>query len=174
MTLAELCEAALQRSDNTAGNWLLRDHRRTAAVTDFARSSVTTAPGSTAGRPSSTRRYRAIRGTPARRVRSAPGYQRLLTGDAWRPAARPTRRWMRGNQTSSLRAGLPPRWTSADKTGSGDYGSTNDVGVVYGPDGRRAVLSIMTRSQSDDPKADALRPLIGELTALVLPYVIGG
>jgi beta-lactamase class A len=79
--------------------------------------------------------------------------------------------WMRANQTSSLRAGLPPRWTSADKTGSGDYGSTNDVGIVSGPDGRRAVLSIMTRSRTDDPKAEALRPLIGEVTTLVLPYL---
>jgi beta-lactamase class A len=67
---------------------------------------------------------------------------------------------------------LPPQWTSADKTGSGDYGSTNDVGVVYGPDGRRAALSIMTRSQSDDPKAQALRPLIGELTALLMPHLM--
>ena len=78
---------------------------------------------------------------------------------------------MRGNQTSSLRAGLLPRWTSADKTGSGDYGSTNDVGVVYGPDGRRALLSIMTRSQANDPKAENLRPLIGEVATLVLPYL---
>ena len=37
--------------------------------------------------------------------------------------------------------------------------------------GRRAVLSIMTRSQTDDPNADALRPLIGEVTTLVLPYL---
>ena len=40
---------------------------------------------------------------------------------------------MRANQTSSMRAGLPPGWTTADKTGSGDYGSTNDVGIAYGP-----------------------------------------
>jgi beta-lactamase class A len=73
--------------------------------------------------------------------------------------------WMRGNVTSSMRAGLPAGWTSADKTGSGDYGSTNDVGIAYGPDGRKLLLAIMTRSASDDPKAENLRPLIGELTA---------
>ncbi|MDT5070916.1 MAG: hypothetical protein QOH82_236, partial [Mycobacterium sp.] len=33
------------------------------------------------------------------------------------------------------------------------------------------VLSIMTRSRTDDPKAEALRPLIGEVTTLVLPYL---
>jgi beta-lactamase class A len=73
--------------------------------------------------------------------------------------------WMRGNVTSSMRAGLPSGWTSADKTGSGDYGSTNDVGIGDGPDGRKLLLSMMTRSATDDPKAETMQPLIGELTA---------
>ena len=54
---------------------------------------------------------------------------------------------MRANQTSSMRAGLPEGWTTADKTGNGDYGSTNDVGIAYGPDGQRVLLAIMTRAQ---------------------------
>ena len=76
---------------------------------------------------------------------------------------------MRGNQTSSMRAGFPPGWTSADKTGSGDYGSTNDVGVAYGPEGQRLLLAVMTRSAADDPDAPNLRPLIGELATLLIP-----
>ena len=80
---------------------------------------------------------------------------------------------MRANQTSSMRAGLPEGWTTADKTGNGDYGSTNDVGIAYGPDGRRVLLSVMTRTRSDDPKAPNNRPLIGELSALLLPWLIG-
>ncbi|MDT5335808.1 MAG: beta-lactamase class [Mycobacterium sp.] len=175
MTIAELCEAALQHSDNTAGNWLLRLIGGPSSVTDFAR-----ALGDDRTRLDrwETDLNSAIPGDP--RDTSTPralgaGYERLLTGDVLAPAQRDQlERWMRGNQTSSLRAGLPPRWTSADKTGSGDYGSTNDVGIVYGPDGRRAVLSIMTRSQTDDPKADALRPLIGDVTKLVLPYLSAG
>ena len=39
-----------------------------------------------------------------------------------------------------MRAGLPQGWTTADKTGNGDYGSTNDVGVAYGPDEGRLLL----------------------------------
>ena len=80
---------------------------------------------------------------------------------------------MRANQTSSVRTALPPGWTTADKTGSGDYGSTNDVGVAYGPAGQRLLLAIMTRSRADDPKAQSLRPAIGEATSLLMPELLG-
>jgi beta-lactamase class A len=101
------------------------------------------------------------------------GFRNLLTGDVLGgPQRRQLEAWMRANQTSSMRAGLQLGWTSADKTGSGDYGSTNDVGIAYGSQGRRALLAMMTRSQADDPKAENLRPLIGELTALVLPTLL--
>lgn len=175
MTIAELCEAGLQRSDNTAGNWLLRIIGGPSSVTTFAR---TLGDDRTRLDRWETELNTAIPGDP--RDTSTPralggGYQRLLTGDALGPERRDQlERWMRANQTSSLRAGLPPGWTSADKTGAGDYGSTNDVGVVYGPGGRRAALAIMTRSQTDDPNAESLRPLIAEVTTLVLPYLSNG
>ena len=73
-----------------------------------------------------------------------------------------------------MRAGLPPAWTSADKTGSGDYGSTNDIGIAYGPGGRNLLVAIMTRSAADEPQAENQRPLIGELTAQVLSTLAPG
>jgi beta-lactamase class A len=170
MTLDELCQAALQVSDNTAGNLLLKTIGGPPAITAFARS---------IGDPSSrldrweTELNSAIPGDP--RDTSTPealggGYRDLLTGDALAPPQRQQLEdWTRANETSSVRAGLPPEWTTADKTGSGDYGSTNDVGVAYGPAGQRVLLAIMTRSKADDPKAQNLRPLIGELTTLLLP-----
>lgn len=172
MTLAELCSAALQLSDNAAMNVLLRVVGGPSAVTDFARSIgdertrldrwETELNSAIPGDPRDTSTPRAL----------GSGFERLLTGDVLATAQRDQlEQWMRDNQTSSLRAGLPRRWTSADKTGSGDYGSTNDIGVVYGAGGWRALLSIMTRSQADDPKAENLRPLIGEVAALVLPYL---
>lgn len=173
MTLAQLCQAALQRSDNTAANLLLKAIGGPAAVTAFARSVG----------DERTRLDRwevelnsAIPGDP--RDTSTPsalavGYRAVLAGDALSP---PQRRlledWMRANQTSSMRTGLPEGWTTADKTGSGDYGSTNDAGIAFGPEGQRLLLVMMTRSQADDPKAENLRPLIGELTGLVLPSLL--
>ena len=173
LTLSELCIAALQRSDNTAGNMLLKAIGGPPAITAFARS---------IGDPE-TRLDRwevelnsaipgDLRDTSTPRAIGG-GYRNLLIGDALGASARAQlEEWMRGNQTSSARAGLPQGWTTADKTGSGDYGSTNDIGIAYGPDGRKILLAIMTRSLADDPKAENLRPLIGELTAAALPWLI--
>ena len=65
------------------------------------------------------------------------------------------------NETSSVRAGLPPGWTTADKTGNGDYASTNDIGIAYGPDRQRLLLAVMTRTATDDPKLRTTVPSSG-------------
>lgn len=170
MTLSELCVAAVQQSDNAAANLLLGTLGGPQAITDFARSIgddrsrldrwETELNSAIPGDPRDTTTPRAI-GT---------GYRTLLTGDALPEAERRLlEEWLRGNQTSSMRAGLPDGWTTADKTGSGDYGTSNDVGIAYGPDGRRLLLSLMVRSSGADPDAPSLRPLIGELAALLVP-----
>jgi beta-lactamase class A len=174
MTLAELCAAAVQVSDNAAGNLVLQTIGGPSAITDFARS---------IGDPR-TRLDRweidlnsAIPGDP--RDTSTPnalgnGYRTLLTGDVLAPPQRQQLEdWLRGNETSSIRAGLPEGWSTADKTGNGDYGSTNDIGIAYGPQGQRLLLAVMTRSQANDPKASNNRALMGEVAALLVPALLG-
>ncbi len=173
MTLAELCQAALQQSDNAAANILLSRIGGPQAITAFARSI-----GDQRSRLDrwETELNSAIPGDP--RDTSSPqplgeGFRMLLTGDALAaPQREQLQSWMRANTTSSMRAGLPSGWTSADKTGSGDYGSTNDVGIAYGPAGQRILLAIMTRSQANDPKSENMRELIGELTSYVMPTLL--
>jgi beta-lactamase class A len=172
MTLAELCAAALQVSDNTAANLLLQTIGGPQAVTAFARDIGDDTTRLDRWEPELNT---AIPGDP--RDTSTPralgtGYRNLLDGGDGAALGDSSRQqlqdWMRANQTSTVRAGLPTGWTTADKTGTGDYGSTNDVGIAYGPTGQRLLLSIMTRSAADDPNAPSLRRLIGELTPLVL------
>ncbi len=173
MTLDELCQAAVQVSDNTAGNLLLKTIGGPPAITAFARSIgddrtrldrwETELNSALPGDPRDTSTPEALGG----------GYRNLLTGDALAPPQRQQlETWLRANETSSVRPGLPPGWTTADKTGNGDYASTNDVGMAYGPDGGRILLSIMTRTTTDDPKAPNNRPLIGQLTSLVMPALL--
>ena len=41
-----------------------------------------------------------------------------------------------------------------------------------GPAGQRVLLSILTRSKANNPEAGNMRPLIGELTTLVMPTLL--
>lgn len=168
MPLAQLCAAAVQRSDNAAANLLLRAIGGPPAITDFARSIgddrtrldrwETDLNTAIPGDPRDTSTPRALGG----------GIQNLLTGMVLDEAhRRQLEEWMRGNTTSTMRAGLPAGWTTADKTGTGDYGSTNDIGIAYGPRGQRVLLSIMTHCASANPDADPLRPLIADVAGLV-------
>jgi len=174
MTLAELSAAALQHSDNTAGNLLLSTIGGPPAITAFARSI-----GDQQSRLDrwETELNSAIPDDP--RDTSTPaalttGFRALLTGNVLSPAQRDRQLdWMRANATSALRAGLPAGWNSADKTGSGDYGTSNDVGVLFGPNGQRVLLAIMVRSRSADAEVATLRPLVAPITAAVLPALLG-
>lgn len=174
LPLDELCRAVLQRSDNTAANMLLGAIGGPPAITEFARSIGDERTrldrweielnSALPGDPRDTTTPHAFGG----------GIRAILTGDVLDEAhRRQLEDWMRGNLTSRMRAGLPPGWTSADKTGSGDFASTNDIGIVFGPNGERILLAVMTRTQSDDPKAPALGQLIADVTTLALPTLRG-
>ena len=174
LSLNELCQAVLQRSDNTAANMLLSVIGGPPGITEFARSIgdertrldrwETELNSALPGDPRDTTTPRAY----------GDGIRAILTEDILDEAHRTQLEdWMRGNVTSRMRAGLPPGWTSADKTGTGEFASTNDIGIVYGPNGERILLAIMTRTRSDNPNADALGQLIADLTTLALPTLRG-
>jgi beta-lactamase class A len=145
MTIAELCAAALQHSDNSAANMLLDALGGPPVLTAFARSI-----GDTAFRLDrrETELNTALPGDPRDTCTPramARNLQVLLTGNAL-----PTRQrdqlvaWMLGNTTGAtrIRAAVPADWRVADKTGSGDYGTANDIGVAWPPAGAPIVMAI--------------------------------
>ena len=145
MTVAELCEAAITVSDNTAANMLLASAGGPAAVTAFARrigDDVTrldrtepTLNEGTPGDPRDTSTPRAmaqtLRTVLLGKALSDPSRGRLVA-------------WMTATSTGAgrLRAGLPADWRLAHKTGTGRLGGTNDIGVAWPP--RRAPLVMVT------------------------------
>ena len=156
MTLAELCEAAITVSDNTAANLLLASAGGPAGVTAFARriGDDTTRldriepalNDAIPGDPRDTSTPRAM----------AQTLRRLMLGDALSDAGRAQLvRWMTANTTGArrLRAGVPSDWRVADKTGTGDLGSTNDIGVLWPP--RRAPLVVVAYLTDCKAPADA-------------------
>jgi beta-lactamase class A len=75
--------------------------------------------------------------------------------------------WLLANTTSAnrFRAGLPKEWTLADKTGTGDYGTTNDVGITWPPGRKPIVLTVL--STKHDSAAPADEPLVADTAALL-------
>jgi beta-lactamase class A len=172
MTVAELCAAAVQYSDNTAANLLMKMLGGPPAVTAFARSS-----GDDVFRLErwETELNTAIPGdlrdttTPAAMAASV---ERLVLDNALGAAQREQlKTWLLGNTTSTERflAGVPAGWKVGDKTGSGSYGTTNDVGVLWPPAGAPLVLAVYLTFPEKDAKgrndvvASATRIAVGAL-----------
>src|SRR6185295_10766356 len=89
-------------------------------------------------------------------------FQKLVLGDALPPDKRALiTDWMARSTTGAkrIRAGFPADWKVVDKTGSGDYGRTNDVAVVWSPSGVPHVVAILSDrvgGGSEAPANDAL------------------
>jgi beta-lactamase class A len=145
MTLAEICAAALDYSDNTAANQILSALGGPHAVTAFARSlgdRVTrldrTEPSLNEAMPGDPRDTT----TPAA---MAANLRALLLGKTLAPASRAQlTRWMIGNKTGDarLRAGFPHDWRIGDKTGSGDHGTANDIAIAWPPKGKPIIVAV--------------------------------
>ncbi|RJG12160.1 class A beta-lactamase [Pseudomonas cavernicola] len=156
MTVAELCAAAVQYSDNTASNLLMKLLGGPAGVTAYARSIgdaefrldrwETDLNTAIPGDPRDT-------STPEAMGRSV---QRLALGDALQaPQREQLQTWLRGNTTGAtrIRAGVPSAWQVGDKTGTGDYGTTNDIAVLWPPQRAPVVVAVYVTQQAQDAKA---------------------
>jgi beta-lactamase class A len=159
MTVSAICAAALQYSDNTAANLMIRLLGGTGAVTDFARSIgderfrldrwETALNDAVPGDPRDT-------STPAAMLADL----RLATLGGFLPAPRRAQlvTWMKGCTTGfkRIRAALPAGWIVADKTGTGDYGTANDIAVVWPPGRPPIILAVYTTQEKQNaPSNDA-------------------
>lgn len=155
LSLAELCQAALQYSDNTAANLLIDAAGGTEAVTAYARA---IGDGEFRLDRRETELNEAIPGDP--RDTSTPqamgrSLHALLIGNALPPKQRAVlKEWMLGNTTGGkrIRAVTPANWQVADKTGSGDYGTTNDVAVLWPETGGPICLCVYFTQPAQDAK----------------------
>ncbi|HDT1423325.1 TPA: serine hydrolase, partial [Klebsiella pneumoniae subsp. pneumoniae] len=75
--------------------------------------------------------------------------------------------WLKGNTTgsASIRAGLPKSWVVGDKTGSGDYGTTNDIAVIW-PE-NHAPLVLVTYFTQPEQKAESRRDILAAAAKIV-------
>lgn len=136
MTMAQLCEAAITLSDNTAANLMLASFGGPSGLTGFTR-----ALGD--------RFTRLDRNEPLLNE-ATPGDERdtttpsamlglmkkLLVDKTLKSASREQlTAWLLANTTGAkqIRAGLPNGWRVGDKTGAGGHGTGNDIAIVWPP-----------------------------------------
>jgi beta-lactamase class A len=169
MTLAEICDAAVTLSDNTAGNLMFASFGGPSGLTSYMRSLgdrttrldriETELNEAKPGDPRDTTTPAAMLGT----------MQRLLIGDALSAPSRDRLiGWLLASKTGArrLRAGLPADWRVGDKTGTGNNGTVNDVAIAF-PPGRAPILiaAYYTESTISD---DARNTVIAEAGRLAV------
>jgi beta-lactamase class A len=173
MTLEALCAAAIELSDNTAANLILKTIGGPNGVTSYARSLGDS-------------QTRLDRFEPDLNV-SAPGderdtttprsmladLQQLLLGNALSTASRQKLQdWMLACETGNnmIRAGLPNEWRLGHKTGNGSSGATNDIAIVWPPSKAPVLMVVYSfgSTASIDVRtgaiADTARMIVAELT----------
>ncbi|OWO93545.1 class A beta-lactamase [Rhizobium esperanzae] len=172
MTIAELCEAAVTVSDNTAGNLLLESFGGPPALTDWLRSigdGTTrldrTEPTLNEGRkddPRDTTSPDAMLDTLGNltlgSVLAEPSSDRLIA-------------WLVASTTGKerLRAGLPQDWKVGDKTGTGPNGSLGDIAVIWPPD-RGPIVAAVYIAEATAP-AKELNPVFAEVGRMIVEMV---
>ncbi|BCJ62977.1 class A beta-lactamase [Micromonospora endophytica] len=172
MSLRAIADAAVRYSDNTAGNLLLDRLGGPAGFQQVLRDigDEVTEPArwetelneATPGDTRDTSTPRAL----------ATSLKTYAVDDALTAEDRAVLvDWLKGNTTGdkTIRAGTPDGWQVGDKTGSGGYGTRNDIAVIWPPDRAPIVLAVLSsRSDKDAERDDALLARATELTLTAL------
>lgn len=172
MSVSELCEAAITRSDNTAANLLLASLGGPVEVTAFVRTigdPVTRLdriePALNEGKEGDPRDTT----TPSA---MASDFRSLIAGDALKPRSRDQLiAWLVGNKTGDtrLRAGLPAGWRVGDKTGMGDGGTANDVAVIWPPQRAPIMLAVyLTQARIPSERQNAIIAAVAQAMAATI------
>ena len=169
MKLRDLCDAAVRHSDGTAGNLLLRDVGGPAELTKYLRELGDTETrmdriepdltSATPGDPRDTATPRSL-GTD---------YQRLVLGDALEPEKRAFLKDLLERSTTGakrIRAGVPQGSRVANKTGTGEHGTVNDIAVVWPPNREPILIAVMSSKAAADAEYD--EALVAEAAAYVV------
>lgn len=168
MTLETLGEASVTYSDNVAVNAIMKYLGGTNSIISFARSignksyNVSHYDGYLNSDPNN-------KDDSATPKDMAISVQKLIIDNSLANSQKQMLlKWMHNSTTSyrRMRYGAPSGWDVADKTGSGDFGIANDIGILWSPTCKPIVLSIYTvRYKKDLLKQDNI---VAQITKMVI------
>ncbi|MFD0557013.1 beta-lactamase class A [Stackebrandtia endophytica] len=174
MTLGEVVDAAIRESDNTAGNLLFQrlggPEGLRAALRDIGDDTTTPTrwePDLNGFEPGDDRDT----STAAALATSLLRYATEVLDEEDRTTLITA---MLGVRTGdgTIRAGVSAGWQVADKTGTGDHGTRNDIALLWSDEGADpVVLAVLTRSV--DPDGEPSDSLVAESTAIAMAALKG-
>lgn len=169
MSVYELCAAALEYSDNTAADLLLKTVGGPPGLTRYLRTlgdKVTrldrTEPTLNTNLPGD------LRDTTTPTAMAAT-MRKILVGNTLSAASkRQLINWLMNCKTgdAKLRAGLGPTWKVGDKTGLGDRGASNDAAIAWPPKSAPILIAVYySGSAASDAKKSAVIAKVGSIIA---------
>jgi beta-lactamase class A len=170
LSLAQLCEATITTSDNTAANLILASYGGPTALTAYARRLGDTVTRLDRTEPELNRRPASGEPLDTTTPRAmAHTVNKLVLGDALKPSSREQLlNWLLANTTGGkrLRAGVPTGWRIGEKTGTaGD--DANDIGIALPPQrGPIIVTAYLAESRTDAATREAALASVGRLLAV--------
>lgn len=145
MTIQNLCAAALEYSDNTAMNQLIKAAGGINSINSFAKAIGNSSFALTRMEPQLNTALPNDKRDTVTPQDMSYSLQNLVLGNALSSnSAANLANMLKNNTTGAqrIRAGVAKNWVVADKTGSGAYGTTNDIGIIYPPNCQPLVISV--------------------------------
>jgi beta-lactamase class A len=169
LSVGELCEAAVELSDNTCANLLLAAVGGPAALTAFWRRTGDAVSRLDHNEPVLNRSPPGDPHDTTTPAAMADNLRRLVLGGVLSPASRQRLTgWLLGCKTGDnrLRAGLPAGWRIGDKTGNNGKDAAGDIAVIWpAPDTPILACAYIQGGAPTAARIDALFADLGRLIA---------
>jgi len=168
MSVADMCKAIVELSDNTCANLLLARIGGPAVLTAFWRSLGDTTSRLDHNEPELNRSPPGNPQDTTTPAAMAGNLRRLVVGEALSPASRTLlTEWMVNCKTGAnrLRGGLPTSWTIGDKTGNNGKDASGDIAVVW-PKPETPIL-ITAYTQGGTPNAAQIEAAFARIGRMV-------
>ena len=168
MSVTDMCEAAVELSDNTCANLLLARVGGPTALTAFWRSMGDAVTRLNHNEPELNRSAPGDPNDTTTPAAMAGNLRRLLLGEVLSQRSREyLTGWMLNCKTGNnrLRAGLPGNWRVADKTGNNGKDAAGDIAVTWPSSGGPTLVCVYT--QGGSPTAPQLEAIFAEIGRVV-------
>ncbi|GGI28890.1 class A beta-lactamase [Bradyrhizobium guangdongense] len=169
MSVAEMCKAIVELSDNTCANLLLARVGGPAALTKFWRSIGDTTTRLDHNEPELNRSPPGNPHDTTTPAAMAGNLKRLVIGEVLSPASRAQlTAWMVDCKTGAnrLRGGLPASWKIGDKTGNNGKDASGDIAVAWPKPDTPILIAVYTQGGTPSPaQLEAVFARIGRMVA---------